>query len=118
MQYEDIVGRYFAAMRRGAAAEEELVKLFDQDAVYTEPFSSALPAVGIDAIRDRLRKGWETPLPDLQLEVLSIEVDRDAARATWECRSPALPGPMVGEDRYQFRDGRIIRLDVRLVDAG
>jgi hypothetical protein len=27
-----------------------------------------------------------------------------------------LPGPVFGEDRYQIRDGRIVRLDVRLID--
>jgi ketosteroid isomerase-like protein len=113
---EDVVDRYFAAMRRGAAAEEDLLSLFDPDAVYSEPFSSLEPAVGIDAIAARFRQGWQTPLPDLQLDVLTIEVDGEAAGATWECRSPALPGPVFGEDRYQIRDGRIVRLDVRLID--
>lgn len=116
MGNEDIVERYFAAMRRGAAAEDELLDLFDRDAVYTEPFSSDEPAVGISAIRERFRKGWETPLPDMELDVLSLEVDGSNAHSTWECRSPALPGPVRGEDRYRIEAGRITRLDVRMTD--
>ncbi len=116
MANEDVVERYFAAMRRGAAAEAELLELFAADAVYTEPFTSPEPAVGIAAIRARFRRGWEAPLPDLELDVLSLEIDGEDARSTWECRSPALPGPVRGEDHYQIRDGRIIRLDVRMTD--
>jgi ketosteroid isomerase-like protein len=116
MDGERIVERYFAAMRRGAEAEDELIELFDRDAVYTKPFTSTEPAVGIEAIRARFRAGWEAPLPDLELDVLSLEIDGTAARSTWECRSPALPQPVRGEDRYEFRDGRIVRLDVRMTD--
>jgi hypothetical protein len=118
MGSEEILERYYAAMRRGAAAEDELIELFDRDAVYTEPFTSDEPAVGIEAIRARFRAGWETPLPDLELDVLSLEIDGADARSTWECRSPALPAPVRGEDRYEIRDGRIVRLDVRVTGPG
>jgi hypothetical protein len=112
---ESVVERYFAAMRKGAAAEDELLALFAADAVYIEPFISDGPAVGVDAIRDRFRRGWENPLPDLELDVRSIEVDGPLATSSWECRSPALPGPVQGEDRYEIRDGKIVRLEVRLL---
>ncbi len=114
----ELVDRYFAAMRRGAAAEEDLVALFADDAVYVEPFSGEEPARGRDAIRRRLRQGWEVPLPDLELDVLEVEVDGRRARSRWECRSPALPGPVRGEDRYEFADGRIARLEVRFLTDG
>lgn len=116
MHDEEVIDRYFAAMRRGAEAEDDLLGLFDEDAVYTEPFSSQEAAVGIAAIRARFRRGWATPLPDLELDVLSVEIDGTEARTTWECRSPALPGPVRGEDSYLIRDGRIVRLDVRIVE--
>lgn len=116
MSERAVIDRYFAAMRRGQAAEVDMVALFDDDAVYIEPFTSAEPAVGIEAIRERLRRGWESPLPDMELDVLTIEVDGPDARATWECRSPALPSPMRGEDRYRIRDGRIVRLEVRMLE--
>ena len=112
----DVVDRYFAAMRQGAAAEDDMLALFTEDAVYAEPFSGLEPAEGIAAIRQRLRQGWEFPLPDLELDVVEVEVSGDSARSVWECRSPALPGPMRGEDRYRFTDGRIARLDVTILD--
>ncbi len=116
MSGTEIVHRYFAAMRRGSEAEEAMMELFAEDAVYIEPFTDATePAVGKTAVRDRLRKGWEFPLPDLELEVLSVEVAGPSARARWECRSPVLPQPVRGEDHYEIRDGKIRRLEVRLL---
>ncbi len=112
----EIIDGYFAAMRRGDAAEEELMALFAEDAVYIEPFTGQEPAIGAEAVRERFRLGWQQPLPELELDVLSIEVDGRHARSTWECRSPALPGPMRGEDRYVIEDGRITRLEVVLQD--
>ena len=116
MDDRQLIDRYFSAMRRGSAAEEELVGLFAEDAVYIEPFTEAIPAVGIEQIRDRLRRGWEQPLPDLELEVLSVEISGPEAAARWVCRSPALPGPVHGVDRYRIEGGRITYLEVRLVD--
>lgn len=116
MSNEELVERYFAAMRLGVQAEQELISLFHEDAVYIEPFIEDHPAVGIDDIHRRFRKGWENPLPDLELEVLTLEVDGSRARSTWECRSPALPGPVRGEDLYVMSDGKISRLEVRITD--
>ncbi|MEM8902478.1 MAG: nuclear transport factor 2 family protein [Actinomycetota bacterium] len=110
-----VVERYFAAMRVGAAAEDELLALFTDEAVYAEPFTGEEgPAVGREAIRDRLRSGWATPLPDLELDVISVEVAGDRATSTWECRSPVFPSPVRGIDEYEFADGRISRLVVRI----
>ena len=110
-----VIETYFAAMRRGAAAEDELVGLFSETAVYVEPFSGEPPAVGIDEIRSRLRQGWEEPLPEMELDVLEVEVDGKHSRSVWECRSPALPGPVRGEDSYEIVGGRITRLEVRIL---
>ena len=111
-----LIDSYFAAMRRGAVAEAELLALFADDVGYSEPFSGDGPAVGIDAVRARFRAGWELPLPELELDVLSIDIDGPEATADWECRSPALPGPMRGRDRYEIRDGKITRLEVQFVE--
>ncbi len=115
MNPDQIVERYFAAMRRGPEAEADLLALFAPDAVYAEPFSGDGPAEGIQAIRSRFRDGWQTPLPDLELDVLELEVAGSTARSLWECRSPGLPGPVRGEDRYEFSGGRITRLDVTIL---
>ncbi len=110
-----IIGRYFAAMRIGAAAEDELLALFSDDAVYVEPFSGEdEPAEGRDGIRARLRSGWVSPPPDMELDVISIEVEGDRATSRWECRSPAFRAPVRGVDEYEFADGRITRLEVRI----
>lgn len=114
----DIAARYLAAMRRGAVAEAEMLAMFADDAVYDEPFSGLGPAVGKRAIRDRLRAGWEAPLPDLELDVLSIETHRSGATARWECRSSAFDQPTHGTDRYTIADGLITELVVTLDDAG
>lgn len=118
MEHRPTIDKYFAAMRRGADAAEEMFALFAIDAVYAEPFSgNAAPAVGIAAIRDRLSAGWETPLPDFELDVDAIIVDADTARSEWTCRSSAFPGPVRGEDLYTFdAEGKISRLEVRIIE--
>ena len=110
-----VIESYFAAMRQGASAEEELVSLFAKDAVYVEPFSGEPPASGIAEIRDRLRLGWEHPLADMELDVIEVEVAGSKSRSVWECRSPDLPGPVRGEDIYEITDGLITRLEVRIL---
>ena len=115
MTNDDTVRSYLAAMRRGPAAEDEMMELFTDDAVYVEPFTGVeAPAVGKAEVRDRLRAGWETPLPDLELDVLSIESQGSTAMSRWECRSTALPGPVRGTDSYTFVGGRISRLEVTI----
>ena len=111
----DVVERYFAAMRRGSDAEHELLSLFAEDAVYVEPFSGEVRRwVGVDEIRAALRAGWETPMPDMTLEVRQIEVTGDGARSAWTCTAEALGGAVDGSDLYEIVDGRITRLEVRI----
>ena len=107
------VERYFAAMRRGAEAEDEMMALFAEDATYVEPFSgTARTSVGKEQIRATLREGWATPLPDLKLIVHTIDIEDKVARSRWTCESPALPGPVSGSDTYVIEDGLITSLTV------
>ena len=115
---QDLIERYFAAMRRGAPAEEEMMALFADDAVYVEPFTGETePWVGKDAVRTALRRGWAEPLPDLELDVKRIDISGSRATAEWVCTSPALPGPVMGRDEYTIANGRITRLVVKIVDS-
>jgi hypothetical protein len=116
MNERDLVETYFAAMRRGAEAEDDMMALFADDAVYVEPFSGVeRESVGRDAIRATLRDGWANPLPDMTIDVHEIEITATGARSRWTCTSPALPGPASGEDRYTIEDGKITRLEVRFL---
>ena len=113
----EIVERYFQAMRRGAEAEAEMMQLFADDAVYVEPFTGeSEPWVGREQVRQALRRGWEQPLPDLELEVTRVDIRADGASSEWICRSSALPGPVTGRDEYSISGGRITRLEVRIVE--
>lgn len=111
------VDRYFAAMRQGRSAEADMMALFSDDIVYIEPFSGdAEPAVGKAAVRARLRHGWDAPLPDMELDVRSVDVRGATATSMWECRSSAFPAPVTGRDTYEFDDaGLISRLHVEIV---
>ena len=114
------IDRYFAAMRQGREAETNMMALFADDAVYIEPFSGgAEPAEGKAAILARLRSGWEAPLPDMELDVRSIDVHGSRATSRWECRSSAFPAPVEGRDNYEFgADGLIVRLEVEIIQRG
>lgn len=114
MTVRDTIDRYYAAMRAGPNGENDLMALFAADAVYDEPFSGLEPARGREAIRRRLRSGWKTPLPDMELDVLSVSVTGQGASCRWECRSAAFDTPRRGHDRYRFRDGLITELTVTL----
>ncbi len=118
MTERDLIDRYFAAMRRGAEAEDDMMALFADDAVYVEPFSGTVRrSEGLEAIRATLREGWEFPLPDLKLTVDEIVVEPGAAVSQWTCESPALPAPIRGRDHYTVKNGKITKLEVEFLTA-
>ncbi len=64
---------------------------------------------------EALQRGWEEPLPDLELDVRRIEIHDGGATFEWVCTSPALPAPVYGCDRYTIADGKIVRLEVEIL---
>lgn len=113
-----VVQRYFDAMQRGQAGQEDLLALFHEAAVYTEPFSGTPRTwTGLAEIRQRIEASWESSPPDLRLEVERVDVDGERVRALWTCDSPVFPAPMKGEDRYLIREGRIVELRVRFLES-
>ncbi len=113
------VNRFFAAMQVGAAAEAEMMALFTEDAVYVEPFSGrVLTHTGKRAIHEAMSQGWRHPLPDARIEVDRVEVDGSEVTCVWTCHSAALPGGRGrGENRFTLEDGRIARLETRILPS-
>ena len=109
----DVVHEYFRAMQSGREAADALFALFDDDAVYVEPFTGAPRThAGRAAIEACLRDGWDREPPDLALEVNRIDVDGEVVRSEWTCTSPVFEAPIRGVDVCTVRDGRITRLEV------
>lgn len=115
MTPQEIIDSYFAAMRRGPDGQGDLLALFADNALYQEPFVDPdTPARGRAAIEARLRTSWTSPPPDMELDVLTVDISGGGAEVTWECRSPAFDAPVRGVDRYRFEDGRIAELLVTI----
>ena len=67
------VERYFAAMQRGAEAEDEMMALFSDNATYTEPFGGQMrTSVGRDAA--------------VRLDTNSLKMEKSAWRHRCELR--------------------------------
>ena len=115
----EVVERYFGAMRRKREGIEDLVALFADDAVYTEPFSAKTPAThtGKAEIGAFLRAMPENAPPDMEVSVDRIDRDGARIRAEWTCTSQAFPQPMRGVDLYDVKDGKISRLETSLKES-
>ena len=112
-QYGKTVESLFKAMQMGPPCEEAMMDLFDEDAVFIEPFSGQVQThSGKRAIRDSFRQMWKEPLPDLRLSLDQVELEADTVRAEWTCVSSAFPVPMRGFDLFRIRAGKIVRLEI------
>jgi ketosteroid isomerase-like protein len=114
-----IINRFFAAMQVGATAEDDMMRLFAEDAVYIEPFSGKVRThTGKLAIRKCMLDGWKRPLPDIRIEIEELTVHGEEVLVRWICRSPALPGGTGrGENRFTVKDGLIIRLETSIIPS-
>src|SRR5438105_13848220 len=107
-----VVERYLAAMQAGPSGLDELVGLFEDDAVYVEPFSGQ-PQVhtGRAHIREFFEYALEHHLRDVRLTLDRLDVDGDRLRSEWTCTLPMFGEPMRGFDLLTLRAGRIARLE-------
>lgn len=113
-----VIERYYRAMEVGSP--EQMDMLFEDDAVYSEPFSKmGAPTIhtGRDDIVGWLAASFEAGNKDVTITLDRLDVDGSVVVAEWTCVGPMLPGPMKGHDRYEIRRGRIARLDTRLGPA-
>jgi ketosteroid isomerase-like protein len=113
----ETIERFFKAMQRGPDGHEELLALFADDAVYVEPFS---PGGGVHegkaAIRAWLPQSQENAPPDMRLTVDRIDAAEGVVEAAWTCESSAWARPSRGRDRFTIENGRIVRLETRLLE--
>jgi hypothetical protein len=108
-----VVEGLFRAMQKGPAGEDEMMALFQDDAVFVEPFSGAVQThSGKASIRESFRSMWRAPAPDLKLNLDRVDTEGDKVRAEWTCTSPVFPAPMRGHDLFTIKSGKIARLEI------
>jgi ketosteroid isomerase-like protein len=111
------VEQYLAAMQAGPGGLEALVGLFDDEAVYVEPFSGQ-PQVhmGKAEIRAFFENALEQHLNGVRLTLDRLDLDAGRLRSEWTCELPALPATMRGFDLLTLHDGRITRLETTVTE--
>jgi ketosteroid isomerase-like protein len=111
------VERYLATMQAGPGGLDELVGLFEDDAVYVEPFTGQ-PQVhaGKAEIRAFFENALEQHLRDARLTLDRLDVDGGRLRSEWTCEIAAMQAPMRGFDLLTLRDGRIARLETTVTE--
>jgi ketosteroid isomerase-like protein len=112
------VERYLAAMQAGAGGIEDLVGLFDEHAVYVEPFTG-MPQVhtGRAEIRAFYQRALEQEMRDARLTLERLDIDGDRLRSEWTCHLPVLGVELHGFDLLSLRDGRIVRLETTVTEG-
>ena len=111
------VERYLAAMQAGPSGLDELVGLFDDEAVYVEPFGGQ-PQVhnGKSEIRAFFEVALQQHLKDVRLTLDRLDLDGERLRSEWTCHLPMFTAPMRGFDLLSLRDGRIVRLETNITE--
>lgn len=113
------IANFFLAMQAGKPGAAALAALFDESAVYEEPFSGQMMRhEGREAVIKAMARGWENPMPDMRLEVLSVQTKGDVIELDWLCHSPAIPGGQgQGHNTYLMKNGLIGSLKTTLKGA-
>jgi hypothetical protein len=111
------VEQYLANMQAGPGGIDDLVSLFDDDAVYIEPFSGK-PQVhsGRGAIRAFFERAFAQHLRNVRLTLDRLDIDGGRLRSEWTCQVPMFNAPMRGFDLLTLRDGRIVRLETTVTE--
>jgi ketosteroid isomerase-like protein len=112
-----VIEDYFAAMQRGPDGHDALLELFADDAVYVEPFSGLPEHRGRDEIRSFLTAASSSAPPSLRIVVERLDATAGSVEATWRCESPAWARPSRGIDVFTVHDGKIRRLETRLLES-
>ena len=111
------VEQYLAAMQAGPGGLEELVGLFEDDAVYVEPFTGQSQVhSGKAEIRAFFENALQQHLRDVQLTLDRLDMDSGRLRSEWTCELGATSATMRGFDLLTLRDGRIARLETTVTE--
>jgi SnoaL-like domain len=116
-----MVANFFTAMQAGSTAADELLSLFEERALYTEPFSGTIREHrGKQAIRAAFAPGWDQPLPSMHIRIDHAAAEGNVILVHWTCRSPALPGGEgKGTNRFVMSEsGKIAELETKLIGGG
>lgn len=116
-QDRSTVERYLALMQAGSNGLDDLVGLFEDDAVYVEPFTGK-PQVhsGKAEIRAFFARALEHEMREARLTLERLDIDGDRLRSEWTCHVPVMSGPLRGFDLLSLRDGRIVRLETTVTE--
>jgi hypothetical protein len=111
------VERYLAAMQAGANSLDDLIGLFDDQAVYVEPFTGQ-PQVhtGKAEIRAFFQQALESNMKGARLTLDRLDIDGGRLRSEWTCQLPIFTKPMRGFDLLSLVDGRIVRLETTVTE--
>jgi ketosteroid isomerase-like protein len=91
--------------------------LFEDDAVYVEPFAGQ-PQVhaGKAEIRAFFENALQQHLRGVQLTLDRLDMDGGRLRSEWTCELGAATAPMRSFDVLTLRDGRIARLETTVTE--
>jgi ketosteroid isomerase-like protein len=112
------VEHYLASMQAGPGGVEDLVNLFDDEAVYVEPFTGQ-PQVhtGKAEIHAFFAHALEQDMRDARLTLDRLDMDGEQLRSEWTCHLPNMSAPLRGFDMLTLREGRILRLETTVTES-
>lgn len=112
-----LVERYLALMQAGPKNIDDLVALFDEEAIYIEPFAGQPQThSGKAAIRAFYEVALAQHLNGVRLTLDRLDIDEGRLRSEWTCHLSGMPTPMRGFDLLDLRDGRIVRLETTVTE--
>lgn len=111
------IGQVYVAMQLGPQGEEQMLGLFTEDGVLVEPFTGTpREHHGQAAIRECYQQMMATPRPpDFKIVLDRIDTQDGQVSAEWTCTASVMPVPLKGRDEYVLRDGKIAKLEIRLL---
>ena len=104
-------------MQAGPGGLDDLVALFEEEAVYVEPFGGQ-PQVhsGRAEIRAFFEVALQQHLNGVRVTLDRLDIDSGRLRSEWTCHLPMMPAPMRGFDLLSLHDGRIVRLETTVTE--